>query len=166
MEGMRAIDLPLRDIHLPPEPIWWPPAPGWILVIVVLIALGWATLLLYRLILRYRAHIQALAVLATIDQQRREAPQDVRWLVELSKLVRRHALSVHPQPDLAGMHGNAWRNFLTCTRGGARFGEDHGRWLVHGPYQVALEIPEVEARALIRTVRHWIPRQPPARKSC
>ena len=82
--------LPLRDLHLP-EPInWWPLAPGWWLVIaLVLFALGW---LLWQAWRKYQFHAPrryAIRELATLESEYLEHRNPVTLGQQLSIIAPR-----------------------------------------------------------------------------
>ncbi len=88
----------LRDIHLPPPPSWWPPAPGWYFVgftsLVLFVLICWRMYQKHCLLRRKKIALLALHKLE-IEHQNPEAA--LLTLIELSKLLRRIALTVWPE---------------------------------------------------------------------
>ena len=103
----------LKDIHLP-EPIsWWPLAPGWYLLIVVgLSGLGLVLFLLYRWHARGRAKRQALKLLQIYQDQYKRHENSQETSAKINELLRRVALVYFPRVNVAGLHGEAWLDFL------------------------------------------------------
>ena len=153
-----AATLPLRDIHLPPPPGLWPPPPGWWVLAGLALALALAAAWLLR---RWQAdggRRRALAELDALAHAQRQSPERGEWLSQLSSLLRRHALSVFPQAQVAGLQGREWLEFLARSGCGEDFPDGPGRWLLHGPYQPAVHVPGEQARELLARVRRWIGR--------
>lgn len=154
----------LKDIHLP-EPIgWWPLAWGWwVLIAVLLIALG---LVIWRW--RARRHRQryrqeALVVLRYAYQRFREnadsASATRTYLQAVSELLRRTALSALPADchgDIAALSGRRWLRFLEASAPVENgFTEGPGAALAEGPYQLH---PKVDVEALDALAAQWIKR--------
>ncbi len=146
--------LQLRDIHLPAEPGFWPPAPGWwILAVLLLALLAWATwvgLRRYRL-LRQRQRI--LAMLAELEQETDTiTPQSI---ARISTLLRRLALMRYPRQRVAALTGTDWLQFLDESGGNGRFSHGPGQVLASGPYQPSLP-SDLDIGALSVLLRDWI----------
>lgn len=129
----------LRDIHLPQPISWWPLAPGWYgllaLVVIVVILVGFYLFRRYqkraiqRLALRQLANLQQLYQGQTGRQTAGE-----QIAMELSKLLRRVALSYYPREQVAHLQGQAWLAFLDKTSPQPKFNKQ-GQVLVTAPYQ-------------------------------
>lgn len=144
--------IPLRDLHLPEVVSWWPLAPGW----WVLIALAAVALIyLLRLYLRTRARgaarrhaMRQLDVLTTEFEQHHDA---VAFSSGLSELLRRTMLAYAPRPEIAGLTGDAWLEWLDRGLDNPRFQSATGRKLLEMPYRrpdddfSALELVDVVA---------------------
>ena len=148
--------LPLRDIHLPPPPGIWPPPLGWWLLAGLVVVLTLAALWLLRRWRDRRAYRHALAELDSIARAQQHSQEHTQWLSQLSVLLRRHALTVFPRAQVAGLQGRAWLEFLADTGGGDEFVEGAGRWLLHGPFQRDVSVPGEDARALLACARRWL----------
>jgi len=117
---------PLAQLHPLREPAaigWWPPAPGWwLLLALVLIALG---ILGWRLLQRHRRNAyrrQGLAALARIRNQWQANNDHRRCLTEVNALLKAVALRAYPRRDIAGLSGDDWQEFLNrATAGEAEF---------------------------------------------
>jgi len=145
----------LRDIHLPEPVSWWPPAPGWWLLALLLLGLlllgGWA----WRRRRARRALLrEALAELAAIRERYGADPDERRLAAELSRLLRRVAISRFPAEAVAGLTGEAWLTFLDEQLGGRAFREGPGRWLVEAPYRS--QAPDFDPEPLLALVQRWI----------
>lgn len=99
----------LRDIQLPAEPALWPPPPGvWLLLALLLFALGAIALRLHRTA-RRRRHLQAWrAAMRALREDRQLSPQ--AQVAEASELLRRAALQ--HAPAAAALDGARWQRWL------------------------------------------------------
>jgi len=130
---MEAQQLPLKDIHIPDTIIWWPPAIGWwlmALLVILLIAVG---IWFYKRLTRKTAIKTAKKLLLGIKQNTEINNQ--QKLVELSKLIRRVAVSNTPRSRAAGLTGQDWLLFLDNSVKGAPFSEGIGQLLANAPYR-------------------------------
>jgi hypothetical protein len=149
--------LPLRDIHLPDPVSWWPPAPAWWLlpVLLALAAAGaWWGWKYYarrrrpRKLLR-RARIELDRI--TTDY---EATGDAGQLLqELSILVRRVAMSLHPRQEVAGMCGGEWAAWLKRSDSGDGLGQSALELLVEGPYR---KTKDFDPLPVVPACREWL----------
>jgi hypothetical protein len=159
--------LPLRDLQLPPPPAPWPPpAVIWLAVAALAIIL---TLVWWWSRRRARGAIRlALAELDTVVVLQRQAPEDPRWLAELSILLRREALGRYPREAVAGLQGEAWLDFLVSHGADEALRGEPGRWLLHGPYRRQAVVPPEHAQALLEAARHWLsmPREARGSTAC
>lgn len=99
----------LRDIELPTEPALWPPPPGvWLLLALVLFALGVIALHLFRRA-RRRRRLQAWrSAMRALRQEGQLSPQ--ARVAEASELLRRAA--VKHAPAAAAFDGARWQRWL------------------------------------------------------
>jgi hypothetical protein len=146
----------LRAYHLPEAPSWWPPAPGWwglaLLLLLAGTALAWW---LARRRRRHAAYRQALHELHALRAALQEG-NDVTALVrELSKLLRRYAIALFPQQQVAALSGEDWLRFLDRHADGNHFLQGAGRQLLDAPYR---RQPEAASTALANLVEDWIHR--------
>ncbi|HEB87881.1 MAG TPA: DUF4381 domain-containing protein [Gammaproteobacteria bacterium] len=146
--------LQLRDIHLPVEPGFWPPAPGWwILALLLLVLLIWATRVALH---RYRLRRQRQRILAMLDELEQE-PHDItpQRIARISSLLRRLALMHYPRQRVAALTGTNWLQFLDESGGDGRFSHGPGQVLASGPYQPTLP-SDLDIGALSVLLRDWI----------
>lgn len=107
MDSQYSLDN-LRDITLPDPPPLWPPAPGvWVLLGIVLLAMG---IFVYQ---RHRAkkrNAYRQAGLALLD--------GATTVHDVSVILKRVALVAFPREQVASLYGEDWANFLrrTCAR--------------------------------------------------
>jgi hypothetical protein len=141
----------LHDIHLPAIEGWWPPAPGWWLIVCVLLLLGFASVRLY---LRYQRSLKVRALRAlqqlTLSQQSPE-----QWLVSLSALLKRVAISRFGRVNVATLHGRAWTNFLNKHGKTDFFDQPQGQLLGNPLYQPA-QSAQPDRKALLSAAKQWI----------
>lgn len=151
---MNPAELPLRDIHLPVAPGWWPPAPGWwgVLAIAMIAAAG---LIWWRRRARRRrsAVAQARLELARLCADLATLPAP-RVAAELSALLRRVCVSLYPRPQVAGLTGEAWLQFLDHVQGGRDFCHGAGRLLMQAPYRPGISREELDP--LLELCAAWI----------
>ncbi len=145
----------LHDIHLPPAVSWWPPAPGWWLLLLLIIAagvaLGWYLRQRSRRLELYRSAMQEL------DRIRRQfavQPDFSQLAAELSRLLRRVAITLVPKKDVAGLTGEAWLSWLDSRAKVGQFTQEPGRYLVEAPYRPSGSIEDAEA--LLSLVETWL----------
>jgi hypothetical protein len=144
----------LRAYRLPEAVSWWPPAPGWwlltTLVLLLAAAAAWWWLRKRRCQARYRA---AMAEVTSI-RARYAVDGDATMLVrDLSKLLRRYALAMHPRRDVAALTGEDWLRFLDANGGGREFVDGVGRQLIDAPYR---PVGDIAAEPLIDLVAAWL----------
>ena len=144
----------LKDIHLPPAISWWPPAPGWWILAVLFILISvFIVCWLLRSYHRRRPRIEALQLLKDLKSHYKNSHSALSTLRALSQLLRRTALSLYEQEEVASMQGLDKTGQTTeFTRGvGNIFGEDLfrsepdfdlevlfplvGKWVKKCPYQ-------------------------------
>ncbi len=148
--------LPLRDLHLP-EPIgWWPLAPGWWLVIaLVLFALGW---LLWQAWRKYQFHAPrryAIRELATLESEYFEHRNPVTLGQQLSELLRRAMMAYAPRHEVAGLTGEAWLEWLDKDLPVPYFHTEGGKSLLQLPYRDPQgNFNDVDINALLAAVKN------------
>jgi hypothetical protein len=116
VNGYEGLNLPqLLDRMHPlasPEPVsWLPGTDGWwaVLVWALLLAVTWGFKVAeYRRLNRYRR--EALAELTAIIAARGETDA-----ADISRLIKRTALTVYPRIEVASLYGDAWADFLVKT---------------------------------------------------
>jgi hypothetical protein len=155
--------LPLRDIHLPGPIAWWPPAPGWWL----LLALGLAALGLYGLRYFHGRHRRAaLRGLQRVRLALEQGAEPVGCLQNVSTLVRRFAMTTvakaatAPEPDVPGLIGEPWLNYLDSRWQRDAFVRGPGRRLLAAPYARPNSIARAEALELTTLCKEWLMVQP------
>jgi len=146
----------LRDYHLPELPSWWPPGPGWWVLLAILLLGVTAGAWWYR---RHRsrqaATRQALHELSDLRERASREGQSAACLRQLSRLLRRYAMSRYPHHEVAALTGEPWLRFLDRHGGGERFQQEPGRRLIQAPYRAE---PVAEWDELLSLVEEWIRR--------
>lgn len=144
----------LKDIHLPPPVSWWPPAPGWWLLAILVVI---TAIVLVRYLRRerhgrlYQASLRELnAIRAGFLEQ--QDPQ--RLAADLSRLLRRVAITLCPDPEVAGLTGKDWLAWLDAQIDSNDFTTGEGRFLEDGAYRPAAELQNAEA--LLTLVEKWL----------
>lgn len=156
--------LHLRDIRGLDEVGWWPPALGWWLVLAALALLPLIVPLLlrgyryWRLLAREDWRRDAVERLRAL--QRRVAKEEPKVVAaELSELLRRIAVARCGRDACAGLHGEAWVEWLADHDPHGFDWRRHTRLLLESPYAPpgAEEGEEraVELRELINATRAW-----------
>ena len=144
----------LRDIHLPPDPAFWPPAPGWWVVAAFVIGLSVLLVVAARTAARRRRpRREALRCIARIDERLACQASPAAVSADIAVLLRRVALNRFTRPDVAGLTGLAWLEFLRDTGGGEAFTVGVGRHLLSAPYAPA---EQFDAAALLELSEEWI----------
>ena len=102
----------LRDIHLPEQIDQFPYAPGWwILLALILIAIGYYLFRVYR----YRRAIRLLKPAKFEISQLRSLKSDelsAHSIAKLSALLKRVCLLYFPRKTVASLSGKSWLDFL------------------------------------------------------
>ncbi len=152
---MEAGSIPLRDVHLPDAIGIWPLAPGWWGVIVVL-----SLILLFglRCLLRsYRAGAGrrlALRQLNRLHTDYKRHGNAVAYGAEVSKLLRRAMLAYASRPEVAGLTGQAWLDWLDRDLALPQFSGEAGRGLLELPYRDAdSDVADIDVDRLYEAVR-------------
>lgn len=133
---------PLRDIHDALGNPWWPLAPGWWLLlalVVGVVALAWH----FR---RVRWVLPAIPLLYIGDwrwdarrelQRLRRTPRQTSLkvrLAALSELLKRVAMARYGRSACAGLHGQAWLDWLSAHDPDGFDWRQHGQLIVSAPY--------------------------------
>jgi len=158
---MEAQQLPLKDIHTPEFINWWPPAIGWWLVALLIILLIACGIWLFKRLTRKTAIKTAKKLLLSIKQNPEIDNQ--QKLVELSKLIRRAAVTNLPRNKVAGLIGQDWLLFLDSSVKGAPFSEGIGRLLADAPYRNTLPSND-QISQLISLCQDWLNAQVTSKK--
>ena len=143
----------LRDIHGAPQAHWWPPAPGWwLLVLLLLFALGW---LGRRVLANYRVHKRRKQMLAWVDHLNAtiDPGRDSQaYLSTLNRILKLVALRAFPGQKCAVMAGQDWVDFLAGQVKDSQPPESLAV-LAAGPYDPA---PEFDPAIMSELTRYWI----------
>lgn len=101
----------LRDITLPDPPPLWPPAGGvWLLLGIVLLAVG---MFLYQRHRTKKRNAYRQAGLALLD--------GASTVHDVSVILKRVALVAFPREQVASLYGEDWANFLRQTYARRKF---------------------------------------------
>jgi hypothetical protein len=116
----------LQDIYVPPDVPWWPPAPGWwVLLAVVVSAVG---LVVWRAWHKWRRGAYRRAGLRELQRARTGA--------EIAEVLKRTALCAYPRDQIASLAGEAWCQWL-ASKGGPPLTAAVRQWLSCGVYSAA-----------------------------
>ncbi len=144
----------LADIHLPAPVSAWPPAIGWWLVLIIaLILLFFLIRLVLRIVRRYRDYrLQRAYALKQLTehyqhylQQKQQAKQPQNqlrqaYLNHYNQLLRRIALKLCPQAQVAGLAGQEWMNFLAQSGAIADFQQSQNQNILNQAYSKQCEV--------------------------
>lgn len=156
--------LPLRDIHLPAPIGWWPPALGWWLLAALLLA-GVALYAIHY----YRARHKraALRALTRVRRALEEGAEPVACLQFLSTVLRRFAMTsvararaAYDSPDVAGLIGERWLEYLDGRWARTEFSAGLGRQLLAAPYARPNSVARDKAIELTALCTAWLAAQP------
>ncbi len=161
--------LPLRDIHLPGAVGWWPPAPGWWVLAALLLA-GLALLALRHYQSRHRR--VALRTLKRVREALQQGAEPVACLQSVSTVLRRFAMTNAArargrapadgvaQPDVPGLIGEPWLEYLDSRWPRDTFARGPGRALLAAPYARPHSIERTAALELTALCADWLMAQP------
>lgn len=158
---MEAQQLPLKDIHIPETINWWPPAIGWWLLALLVILLIAGGFWLVKRLTRKTAIKTAKKLLLGIKQNTEIDNQ--QKLVELSKLIRRVAVTNLPRNKVAGLIGQDWLLFLDSSVKGSPFSDGIGRLLADAPYRNTSPSDD-QISQLISLCQDWLNAQATSKK--
>lgn len=148
----------LAEVQLPDPVGLWPTAPGWTYVWLVLSVCGLFWLARYcRYWWRNRYRRSALRRLAEIESVAR---QPLERLQALAVLLKATALEIYPRPEIAGLHGRAWTDFLNDKAGFDAFDEVAVEILSTRQYRDGGDIDDADVSRLIESTRSWLQRHP------
>jgi hypothetical protein len=161
--------LPLRDIHLPGAIGWWPPAPGWWLLLALLL-FGVALYAVHYYRGRHRR--VALRALTRVRTALEQGAEPVGCLQNVSTILRRFAMtsvaapgSTSSAPDVAGLIGERWLEYLDSRWGRSDFAAGPGRQLLAAPYARPNSIERPSALELTGLCIAWLTAQPITRRA-
>jgi hypothetical protein len=144
-------DLPLRDIHLPETIGWFPPAIGWWLIAIFVPICSYFLIALIQKLLQKTAIKDAKKLLKKLQND--ESLNSLEKVCELSTLLRRVAVSHNP--EVSGLTGRAWLDYLDGSLKNEPFKNGIGRCLADAPYQK--ELPsDVDVTALFKLAQIWL----------
>ncbi|CAA6825438.1 MAG: Unknown protein [uncultured Thiotrichaceae bacterium] len=145
----------LRGIHLPEPVSWWPLAPGWWLLMAMILFIALLIFQKWRRSKQFRARNQAideaLMMLKGLDEV-----QDESVIKDLSRILRRVAVTLYGRKETAGLVGEEWLTFLDQKSKSDEFSQGLGRVFAALPYQNK----EVKySRKLIALAEKWVRQQ-------
>jgi hypothetical protein len=148
---------------------FWPPAPGWwLLAVLLLAALVFAGVLLFRrwqrqqkltMALREIQHVHKLYATWQQSTQGDAGQAGLALLQGCNSVLKRVALVHYPEQEVASLNGRAWLQFLDRTGNTDTFSNGSGRVLGDGGYRPSFLADEATAAALVQLVQNWITRQ-------
>jgi hypothetical protein len=104
----------LIDIQLPATPAFWPPAPGWWIAVLVVLAVIFYLVKLWRAVqTRKRPVREFVQSLNSLSESTDDDPVSI--LSDISKLLRRYAIHKFGRETVANLHGDDWLRFLDKT---------------------------------------------------
>lgn len=156
----------LADIHLPATVSWWPPAPVWWLVAALVVAaLAYAALLVFRRWQqgqRLKVAVSEIHTALASWQQANAADAGQAGLALLyacNSTLKRVALVHYPDTDVASLHGRAWLAFLDHSGLTNDFTNGPAQVLADGGYRRSYTADAATATALATAAERWINRQ-------
>ena len=151
----QAPQLDLKDIHLPDAINWWPPALGWWLLAISIPLFCFLLFWLYKRITRKTAIKTAKKLILQIKQNTKT--DDKQKLTELSKLIRRVAISLSPRVETASLTGQTWLEYLDKSVTGTPFSQGAGKVLATAQYQKSTT--NIDITSLINACEDWLKAQ-------
>lgn len=144
----------LQELPLPAAISYAPQTWGWLLVLTLLLLLtaAWLAHRLYR----WRHNRYRREALARLDQLRQKP--DNAALREIAPLLKRVALSMPQQPEVASLSGQAWQDFLQRSTP-LTLPQDFARQLTtltYAPDSALQALDEPRRQALLSLCRQWV----------
>ena len=161
---MPATPLPLKDIHLPEAIGWWPVAPGWWILLLLIGLLIFAVVIWLRRLARQAFVKHAQKILLSLKTTSEK--DNYQKLCELSVLLRRVAITVSPEEEVASLTGSAWLAYLDNSVDELPFSKGIGACLAEDPYRQPhwqLPLAESEIAALFHLCEQWLKSQKKSR---
>jgi hypothetical protein len=148
--------LQLRDIHLPEPAGWWPPAIGWwLLTMVVLVIAGLLMRTLFKEY-RFRRWRRRLMKAFLHDTSGLMKRPDSDFMTEISSRLKRLAISLFSNEQVAGLSGKAWLDFLDSHLPSPAFNKTPACLLVELPYhETGQPLDEQQRRQVLRLAENW-----------
>jgi hypothetical protein len=147
----------LKDIHLPNAVSWWPLALGWWIVLMIGVGLLLAGVYFYR---RWqRKSPQELIIAQSLQLFHALQTQSLTpkvFIMELSELLRRTALSLYGRKTIANLAGDDWLQFLNQKGATTAFTDGEGRVLADQPYRAEVDY---DHQALVSLIEQWLEQQ-------
>ena len=144
-------DLPIRDIHLPETINWFPPAMGWWFIAIFVPIITYFLIALIQRLFQKTVIKEAKKLLKQL--QTNDALTPLEKVCELSILLRR--VAVIYKPEIGGLTGRAWLDYLDNSLKDAPFKNGIGRCLIDAPYQKELP-PNTDLTALFQLAQTWL----------
>lgn len=166
MSNASGIPTPAQaDITLPADnkdhttPSIWPLATGWWVVIVLLLtALGFATYKGYRYRQMKQQQTAMFKALTRLDkdlQHHQTSTEKSAAITQMNQLLRRLALMHFPRQQVASLTGQQWLAFLDKTGNTTAFSQGAGRILADAPY--AAQLPDTfDQQGLVTAIKQWL----------
>lgn len=142
----------LRGIHLPEAIPGWPVAPGWWLLMAIILFLALLIFQKWRRKRRFKVKNQAIDEALTMIKGLYSSPQE-QVVKELSRILRRVAVTIYGRKRIAGLVGEEWLSFLDQKMKGQAFTEGVGRGFADLPYQ---NKTVKETQQLIALAEKWV----------
>ena len=145
----------LRELPLPAPVSYAPQTIGWLVVLLLMIALGamfaWIAWRRYE---RGRYRREALAELDGIEQRLKH---DKAALANIAPLIKRTALAAAPREQVASLSGAAWLAYLRKAH--HSFDDESGALLhtsTYAPHTALDSITPQQTDRLVNAARAWI----------
>jgi hypothetical protein len=146
----------LQTLPLPPAVSYFPQTWGWLILLVIL--LGLALLLVCRSAWHWWQNRYRRAALAELAQLEASLASDRTVLRQLPELLKRTALSMPVQPQVASLGGRDWQVFLqrcSTTNLPADFARQLSE-LAYAPPARLQSLPDAQVMQLLAVCRQWL----------
>lgn len=146
--------LPLKDILLPDPVGLWPLATGWnVLLALLFIILGIATLLGLRWLAMYRRRQLALALLQDASTEYARSGDLSNYCRDINKSLKRYALALQASPRVLAINGSEWCQWLNQQVPAPVFTGELAEAIAQGPYRPVMVDPDKLQRAALRWIQ-------------
>ena len=148
---MNQIDLsPLKGLHAMEQPSWWPLAYGWWVVAAGVIGI----LFVCWFVWKWWHNRPVVCALRELHQQVHNISEDLEFLRELSRLMKRVAILKCGREQIAPLDETQWQRFLVSSVKDC-FSEKEAKLIACSPYMMKIK-EHLDRSKMEQDTEKWI----------